>query len=80
MRCTDTHSRNLASNECSSSGSILLVVPVLSGDDDTIVADVVAFVADDEDLGGSDGAEGLAALWVAEDDDWEGVLALTLRV
>lgn len=37
-------------------------------------------MADGEDLGGGDGAEGLAALWVAEDDDWDVVLALALRV
>ena len=39
------------------------------------LADVVAVVADGEDLGGSDGAEGLALLWVAEDDDWEVVVS-----
>jgi hypothetical protein len=39
------------------------------GDGRSALADVVAVVADGEDLGGGDGAEGLAALWVAEDDD-----------
>ena len=38
------------------------------GDGRSALADVVAVVADGEDLGGGDGAEGLAALWVAEDD------------
>ena len=69
MHCTIMYSRNLASNECSSSGSILLVVPVLSGNDDTVVADVVAFVADDEDLGGSDATKGLITVGVTKSDN-----------
>ena len=69
MHCSIMYSRNLASNECSSSGSILLVVPVLSGNDDTVVADVVAVVADDEDLGGSDAAKGLVTVGITESDN-----------
>lgn len=69
MHCTIMYSCNLASNESSSSGSILLVVPVLSGNDNTVVADVVAFVADDEDLGSSDATKGLITVGITESDN-----------
>jgi hypothetical protein len=72
MRCTIMYSCNLASNECSSSRSILLIVPVLSGNDDTVVADVIAFVADDEDLGGSDATKGLITVGIPESDNCYG--------
>ena len=69
MRCTDTHSRNLASNERRSSRSVLLIVPVLRGNDDTVVADVVAFVADDENLGSSDATKCLITVGIAKSDN-----------
>jgi hypothetical protein len=61
----DVHS-NLPRNKGRGGGSIDLVVPVLRRDDDAVVADVVALVADDEDLGGGDAAKGLVAVCIAE--------------
>jgi len=57
---------NLTSDKGGSGRSIDLIVPVLRSDDDSIVADVVTLVADDENLGGSDAAEGLVAVCIAE--------------
>lgn len=48
---------NLAGNKGSSSRSVDLVVSVLGSDDNTVIADVVALMADDENLGGSDTAK-----------------------
>ncbi|KAH9880920.1 hypothetical protein IAQ61_001214 [Plenodomus lingam] len=61
---------NTGGHEFRSRGSIALVVPVVSGDDDAVVADVVAIVTDDEDLGGGNGAEALVLIWVSECDDY----------
>ena len=63
------YSCNLTSNESSSSGSILLVVPVLRGNDDTVVADVIAVMADDENLGGSDATKALITVGITESDN-----------
>ncbi len=63
---------NPRGNESSRSTSILLVVQVCGGDGAAALADVVAGVADSQDLGAGDGAEGLTALWVTEDDDCMG--------
>jgi len=60
---------NPGSNKRSSGRSIDLVVPVLRGDDDSIIADVVALMADNEDLGGSDEAEALVAIGITKGDD-----------
>lgn len=65
----DVHS-NLARNKGSGGGSIDLIVPVLRRDGDAVVADVVALVADDEDLGGGDAAKGLVAVCIAECYNW----------
>jgi hypothetical protein len=61
---------NEASNESSGSGSVLLVIPVRRSDDDSIVADVVALVADDLDLGGGDQTESLVTVCVAKGNDY----------
>lgn len=63
------HSGDLAGNECSSSRSINLVVPVLGSNDDSVIADVVTLVANDEDLGGSDASEALVAISITKSDD-----------
>jgi hypothetical protein len=60
---------DLASNESARGGDILLISKMGNSNAASALADVVAVVADGEDLGGGDGAEGLAALWVAEDND-----------
>jgi hypothetical protein len=64
---------NLAGNKSSSSRSVSLIVPVLGSNDDTVVADVVALMADDENLGGSDAAKGLIAVSITESDDYKGL-------
>jgi hypothetical protein len=43
---------------------------VLGGDDDTIFADVVTCVADDEDLGRRNDAERLVSVSVTESNDF----------
>lgn len=66
---------NLAGNKISSPGSIDLIVPVLGGDDNAVVADVVTLVADDEHFGGSYAAEALVAVGITKGDDcFESVL------
>lgn len=67
-----TRLSNLTSDESSSSGGVDLVVPVLSSDDNAVVADVVALVADDENLGGCNTAERLVAVGIAKGNDCEG--------
>jgi hypothetical protein len=49
--------RNLSSYKCRGCSGILLVVQMRRGDGRFAVADVVAGVADCEDLGGSDTSE-----------------------
>lgn len=61
--------RNLTNNKVGSPGRIDLVVPVLGSDDDAIVANVVALVADDEGLGHSNQTEGLVAVGVTESNN-----------
>jgi hypothetical protein len=61
---------NLGDDKRRSSRGIHLVVPVLGGDDDTVVTDVVAGVADDEDLGRGDDTECLVPISVSESNDF----------
>lgn len=72
------HLCNLAGNERSSSRSVDLIVPVLSRDDDAVVADVVADVADDENLGRSDASEALVAVSIAKGDNYQSQLCTSL--
>lgn len=58
-----------ASDKRSGSWGIVLVVQMSWGDGRSTLADVVSAVADSLDLRGSDAAEGLATLWVTEDDN-----------
>jgi hypothetical protein len=71
---------DLASDESARGADVPLVGQVRNGDAGAALADVVAVVADGEDLGGGDGAEGLALLWVAEEDDWRLVRFVLLCV
>lgn len=57
---------NASSNKGRSSRSVLLVVPVGSCNDDAVVADVVAFVTNDEDLGRRNTAEALITVCITE--------------
>jgi len=57
---------NASGDESGSSRSIDLVVPVLRGDDDTIVADVVTSMANNENLASSNRAKGLITVSIAE--------------
>jgi hypothetical protein len=57
---------DLGSNKRSSTRRINLVVPVLRSNYDTVVADVVAVVADDEDFARGNGSERLVAVRVAK--------------
>jgi hypothetical protein len=61
---------DLGDNERRRSRGIHLVVPVLGGDDDTVVADVVAGVANDEDLGCGNDTECLVPISVTESNDF----------
>jgi len=63
------NSLDLAGNKGGTGADILLVVGVLRGDDGGAIADLVARVADDLDLGGGDGADGVAVVRVAKDED-----------
>lgn len=58
-----------ASNKSGGSGSVLLVVPVRRSDDDSVVADVVAVVAENLDLGSGDDTESLVAVCIAKGND-----------
>jgi hypothetical protein len=60
---------NLSSNESRSRSSIFLVVQVGRCDRSTTLANVVTRVAYREGFGACDGAEGLAALRVAKDNN-----------
>ena len=42
---------------------------MLRGDDDTVIADVVALVADDEDLGGCNNTKSLITVSIAKCDN-----------
>lgn len=53
----------------SSSWGIKFIVPVLIGDNDTVVTNVIASVADDEDFGGSNGAKTLVPIWISESNN-----------
>ena len=57
---------NASSNKRSSSRSVHLVVPVLGSNNNTVVANVVALVANDENLGGGNGAKSLVTVSIAE--------------
>jgi hypothetical protein len=61
---------NASSDKRGSCGCILLVVQVSSSDARTTLADVVARVADGQDLGRGDLAESASAVGVTEVDDW----------
>jgi hypothetical protein len=66
-----THPRlNSCSDERSRSGSIHLVVPVLIGNDDAVLADVISGVADDQDLGRSDRSERLVTVGVTKSHNY----------
>lgn len=58
--------QNTSGNKRSRLGSILLIVGVLGSDNDAVVANVVALVADDESLGGGNNAKRLVAVRIAE--------------
>jgi hypothetical protein len=62
----------LSSDKRRGGSGVVLVVEMGGGDAGSSLADVVAGVADGADLGGGDGAKGLAALGVTEDDDCGG--------
>ena len=57
---------NTCGNESRSRRSIDLVVPVLGGDDNTVVADVITLMADDENLVCGNRAKGLVTVGIAE--------------
>ena len=61
-----THRLNAGCNKRSSGWGVVLVVPVLRGDDDTVVADVIALVADNEDLRGRNDTKSLIAVSIAK--------------
>jgi hypothetical protein len=62
---------DLPSHERRRSPGIVLVVQMRSGNCSASLTDVVASVADGESLRRGDGAEGLPALWVAENNNCE---------
>jgi hypothetical protein len=62
---------NLRSNKRSRSRRIHLVVPVLSSDNNTVITDVIAVMADDLDLRSSDRAKRLVTVGVTESNHYQ---------